>query len=498
MVQAFISGVETLFIPAVFLSVAGGTVLGVVLGAMPGVSASIAVVLALPVAYAMDSVTAAAFLSAVYCASITGGGITAILFRVPGTPSSAPTTLDGYPMARRGEGGKALGFSVVSSMVGGLAASLAMILFCPLISEAAQMAGPSERFALFFLSIAVLVVMDNHNFIKALMSAVLGLLIACGGRDPVTGSSRLLWGDFLPDMGRELIPIMIGLFAVGGVLGQTGKERRGNRVWQTENGGKTRILFPSFKELWAVRFSMVRASVLGILVGILPGAGATSASFLSYAIEKRLSKHPERMGTGVPEGIVAAEAANNGATGGSMVPLLALGIPGGNAVAIIMAFLLARNVEAGPGLVREHPEYLASVFGSMVLTSVLMVLAVAVVARGFAKLLLVKYNAVGPLIVMVAAAGAYGLNQDMKDVALMIGFGIGGYFLIRMGYSLAAFVLGMVIGPMWEQNFYQAYMLAEGNSERIFTRPVTVLIMAVSILILLYPLVKLSVEREKS
>ncbi|MCI8659678.1 MAG: tripartite tricarboxylate transporter permease [Lachnospiraceae bacterium] len=494
MVTAFLFETEFFFSPAAFFLVIGGTILGIIFGAMPGVNASMAVVLALPLAYNMDSTLAMAFLSAIYCASITGGGITAILFRVPGTPASAPTTLDGYPMARNGQAGRALGFSLVSSALGGIIGAVFMAILCPIISTVALLFSPSEKFAVFFLGFSILVCLDHGNIIKTWIAGIAGLLIASLGTDPVTGNLRFAREGLIFSSEVEILPIMIGLFAVGGVLTQTGKERKGGSGSLPESNGGIGNIFPGFTELWRLRFPMLRASLLGVLVGILPGAGATSASFLSYAIEKKVSRQPEKLGTGVPEGIVVSEAANNGAVGGSMVPLLSLGIPGGNAAAIIMAFLMTREAQVGPGL---HPEYLSCVFFAMLLANIVMVAVAAGVAKSFVRILMVPYHIVGPMVVIMAFVSAYGLRHSIRDVALMAGAGVMGCLMVRLGYSLAALALGLVLSHTWEWNLRYAYVLSGGSLERIATRPLTVLLLSVSMLILLYPVVKLFMRREK-
>lgn len=494
MFTVFFSGLSFLMTPAALLAVTGGTMLGIIFGAMPGVNASMAVVLALPAAYTMDSVMAMAFLSSVYCAAITGGGITAILFRVPGTPASAPTTLDGYPMARRGQAGRALGYSLAASAMGGIIGAVAMALLCPSLSMVALMFGPSEMAAMYFLSFSILACLDHKNIIKTLAAGVTGLLIACVGRDLMTGNLRFAWDGPTSVSEPEVLPILIGLFAVGGVLAQTGKERKESRKSRPESNGSLGKVFPSVKELWQLRLPMARSSLIGVLVGILPGAGATSASFLSYAIERKLSPYPEKLGTGIPEGIVVSEAANNGAVGGSVIPLLSLGIPGGNAVALIMAFLMARDAQIGPGL---HPEYLAGAFGAMLFSNLVMVIIAALVAKSLVRLLLVPYQVVGPVIVVMAFVSAYGLNHNMMDVVLMMGAGFAGCVMVSRGYSLSALVLGLVLGRMWERNLRYAYTVAGGNPERIMTRPLTVMLLAVSIVILLYPVAKLFASGKK-
>lgn len=490
-------GLKIILIPSTFLLITAGTILGVIFGAMPGVSASMAVALALPFAYAMDPVIAIAFLVSVYCASITGGGITAILFKIPGTPSSAPTTFDGYPMAQRGEAGKALGFSLVASAIGGLVAAFAMALVSPQLASIALEFGPSELFAVSFLGLSVLSCLDSDNIIKTLISGLIGLLLACVGMDPMLGISRFTWGSSTLLSGIEMIPIMIGLFAVTEVLKQTVKPKKLKPIdGESENSTKMKTVLPSVKEIWETKATMARSSALGTIIGILPGAGATIASFLSYAIEKKVSKHPEKLGTGIADGIVASEAANNAATGGSMVPLLSLGIPGGNAAAIMMTALVIKGVQIGPLLIKTQPQYLASVFGSMLITNIVMVIVAMAVAKVFAKILAIPYTILGPVIIMLATIGAYALKNNTGDVMLMAGAGIIGYMFVKLGYNSAALVLGLVLGQMSESNFRRAYTLSNGNLIEVFTKPITAVLMTACILMLIYPLIKFLMKKK--
>lgn len=487
MFDLLLSGLQIVFTPSTFMLIFAGTVLGVIFGAMPGVSASMAVALALPFAYVMNPVIAIAFLVAVYCASITGGGITAILFKIPGTPSSAPTTFDGYPMAQRGEAGKALGFSLVASAFGGLIAAFAMALISPQLASVALKFGPSELFAVSFLGLSVLSCLDSGNLIKTLISGLLGLLIACIGMDPMLGVPRFTWGSSTLMSGVEMIPVMIGLFAVTEVLKQTNKRKT---VEDGEAETKLKTTIPSFKEFWKVKVVMIRSSILGTIVGILPGAGATIASFLSYTVEKKMSKHSEEFGTGIPDGIVASEASNNAATGGSMVPLLSLGIPGGNAAAIMMSALVLKGVQVGPLLVKTQPEYLASVFGSMLITNIIMVIVALIVAKIFAKILAIPYSILGPVIVLLAMIGAFALKNSTGDVMLMVVAGIVGYFFVKLKFSPAALVLGLVLGEMCESNFRRAYTLTNGSITAIFAKPITAVLMTACVIMLVYPIVK--------
>lgn len=498
MFDLLFTGLKIILTPSTFLLITAGTILGVIFGALPGVSASMAVALALPFAYAMNPVIAIAFLVSVYCASITGGGITAILFKIPGTPSSAPTTFDGYPMAQRGEAGKALGFSLVASAIGGLVAAFAMALISPQLASVALKFGPSELFAVSFLGLSVLSCLDSDNIVKTLISGLLGLFLACIGMDPMLGIARFTWGSSTLLSGIEMIPVMIGLFAVTEVLKQTGKPRtKLESVSKNDGDGKIKTVLPGFKEIWATKATMTRASILGTIVGILPGAGATIASFLSYAIEKKVSKRSSELGTGIADGIVASEAANNAATGGSMVPLLSLGIPGGNAAAIMMTALVIKGVQIGPLLVKTQPDYLASVFGSMFVTNIVMVIVAMAVAKVFAKILAVPYTILGPVIVMLATIGAYALKNNSGDVLLMATAGIIGYLFVKLKYNSAALVLGLVLGQMSESNFRRAYTLTNGNLATIFTKPITAVLMTACVIMLVYPLVKSVISKKK-
>ncbi len=491
MFELLINGLKIVLTPSTFLLLFAGTVVGTIFGALPGVSASMAVALALPFAYAMKPVIAIAFLVSVYCASITGGGITAILFKIPGTPSSAPTTFDGYPMAQRGEAGKALGYSLVASAIGGMVAAFAMALISPQLAAVALKFGPSELFAVSFLGLSVLSCLDSGNLIKTLISGLLGLALATVGMDPMLGIARFTWGSSTLLSGIEMIPVMIGLFAVTEVLKQTSKPKKIDTTSETGPGSsKTKTVLPSFKDIWETKGSMTRASIIGTIVGILPGAGATIASFLSYAIEKKVSKRSHLLGTGIPEGIVASEAANNAATGGSMVPLLSLGIPGGNAAAIMMTALVIKGVQVGPLLVKTQPDFLASVFGSMFVTNIVMVIVAMLIAKVFAKILAVPYSILGPVIIMLAAIGAYALNNNTGDVMLMAGAGIIGYMFVKLGYNSAALVLGLVLGQMCESNFRRAYTLANGDMMSIFTKPITAVIMLSCVAMLVYPMIQ--------
>ena len=383
--ELLITGFQIVLSPITFAYIVGGTFLGVIFGAMPGVSASMAVVLAMTFTYSMTPLVSIAFLVAVYCAAITGGGITAILFKIPGTPASAPTTFDGYPMAARGEAGKALGISLVTSAIGGIMAAVAMFLLAPQLASVALKFGPSELFAVSFLGLSVLTCLDGGNVVQTIISGLIGLWLATIGIDPLMGFARFTWGSSTLLNGIQMIPVMIGMFAITEVLKQTVKRTKMENIDKGSSKVKTKLT--SMKELWIMKWTIIRSGVLGTIVGILPGAGATIASFLSYTTEVKLSKTPENYGKGEPKGVAASETANNAATGGSMVPLLALGIPGGNAAAVMMTALVLKGVQMGPLLIKTQPQFLSSVFASMIVTNIIMVIIAMGIAKVFSKIL---------------------------------------------------------------------------------------------------------------
>ena len=354
MLDLLTSGLSVVFAPKMFLLLIFAVFLGTLFGALPGVSATMAVTLGIPFTYRMTPVDAIAFLVAIYCASVTGGGMTAILFKIPGVPSSAPTTYDGYPMAQRGEAGKALGVQLICSAIGGVFAAICMLLLSPQLTQAALSFGPSELFAISFMGLSILTSLETDNICRTIISGLIGLLLACIGLDPLLGVPRLTFGTRFLTSGIEMIPVMIGFFAVTEVLKQTNKPAKLQAVGDSKKSVSAKM--PSIKELLSVKWIIARCSVLGTVVGILPGAGATIASFLCYSTEQKLSKHPEKFGTGCIDGIAAPEVGNNAATGGSMVPLLSLGIPGGNAAAIMMSALVLKGVTMGPLLLVNQPQ----------------------------------------------------------------------------------------------------------------------------------------------
>ena len=486
------SGLSVVFQPTMFLLIIFAVFLGTLFGALPGVSATMAVTLGIPFTYKMDAVSAIAFLVAIYCASITGGGMTAILFKIPGVPSSAPTTYDGYPMAQRGEAGKALGMQLVCSAIGGMFAAICMLLLSPQLTQAALSFGPSELFAISFMGLSILTSLETDNICRTIISGLLGLLLACVGLDPLLGVPRLTFGTRLLTSGIEMIPVMIGFFAVTEVLKQTAKPSKLTAVGGNSNMSAK---LPSLKEFLSVKWIVARCSVVGTIIGILPGAGATIASFMCYSMEQKLSKHPEKFGTGCLDGIAAPETGNNAATGGAMVPLLSLGIPGGNAAAIMMSALVLKEVTMGPLLLIDQPQFLSATFASMFVSNIVMVFAAIIIAKVFVQILKVPYSILGPTIIMMATIGAYATKNTAVDVILMAVAGLAGFLLVKCKFNSSAMILGLVLGSICESNLRRAVTIIQGDTLleafiNLMKRPVTGIIMVVCLVVLIWPVVK--------
>ena len=495
MLDLLTSGLSVVFAPKMFILIIFAVFLGTLFGALPGVSATMAVTLGIPFTYKMDAVSAIAFLVAIYCASITGGGMTAILFKIPGVPSSAPTTYDGYPMAQRGEAGKALGVQLIASAIGGMFAAVCMLIFSPQLTQAALSFGPSELFAISFMGLSILTSLEEGNVCRTIISGLLGLLLACIGLDPLLGVPRLTFGTRFLTSGIEMIPVMIGFFAVTEVLKQTNKPSKLKAVTGKDCKEDMSAKMPTLKEMWSLKGVIARCSILGTVIGILPGAGATIASFLCYSEEQKISKHPEKFGTGCLEGIAAPESGNNAATGGSMVPLLSLGIPGGNAAAIMMSALVLKGVTMGPLLLVNQPQFLSATFASMFVSNIVMVFAAMIIARIFVQVLKIPYSILGPTIIMMATIGAYSTKNTAVDVILMAISGLIGFVFSTCKFNSSAMILGLVLGVICESNLRRAYTIVAGDTLmeatiNILTRPVTGIIILICILVLLSPVYK--------
>ena len=472
--ELLLTGLQALASPVTFMWLFVGVVLGVIFGALPGVSATMAIVLCISFTYSMEPVVAIAFLSAVYCAAITGGGITAILFKIPGTPSSAATVLDGYPMVQRGEAGKALSISLICSGLGGLASAIIMFALTQPLMKVALEFGSPEMFAVCCLGLSTLIFLDEKHKLNTFASAIIGLWLGTVGMDYFSSVPRFTFGISKLLDGIDPLPFMLGLFAAVEIYNVAHTPRDMSAYAKDKQADITKLA--SFKDIWEVKWTTLRSGILGTFVGVMPGAGATIASWLAYGVEAKFSKDPSQLGKGDPHGICASETANNAATGGAMVPLLAMGIPGSNAAAMMMTALAIHGVQMGPLLLKAQPEFLSATFLSMIFANIIMIFVSLAVAKVFASILKVPYHILGSFIMLLAFTGCYAYQNSMADVVIMVIGGIFGYYFKKYEFNPSALVLGLVLGPMLEKHFRRGMSMVHNDIFAFMSSPIVMAI----------------------
>ena len=453
--------------PLVLALIVAGTLGGVVVGAMPGLSSSMAVALLLPFSLYLEPVPAIALLSALYCAGTFGGSITAILINAPGAPPAAATAFDGYPMAMNGEAGRALGMAAFASSVGGIFSVVTLLFAAPLLARMAYGFGPPEYFALAVFGLSMLSSIGGDSPLKNLIGGCLGLLIATVGVDLTTGVERFVFG--IPELldGIHFIPVLIGLFAVTEILSQADPSGEG-----LERVRVTTTRLPSKDDFKKVRKTILRSSVIGTFIGALPAEGSTMAAMIGYNEAKRWSDEPERFGRGAIEGVAGPEAANNAATGGSMVPTLALGIPGSATAAVILGGLQVQGLRPGPYLFQEQPALLYGIFFSMLAANVLFLGVGIAGAKLFARISLVPRTLLWPTVFVLCMVGAYGVDGSMVDVWVMLIAGLIGFLLKRHGFGAAPIIMGLVLGGLVETSLAQSMILFDQDWTGFLARPI--------------------------
>lgn len=482
------------FTPANLFFCITGMVLGVFFGALPGISASMGVVLMLPFTYYMGIIPSCILLCALYVGASYGGSITAILFNTPGTPEACATSFDGYPMAQQGKAGRALGLAMSGSAIGSIFSVFCMLFVSPLLSQVALKIQSAEYFALTILGIACIAAVGSKSIIKALITGLIGIIIALIGMDPMTGVSRMTFDNINLLGGIEFIPVMIGAFAMAEVLKQIIERHEAVRIDGEKNVAVESL---TLKEFFVYKATILKSAIIGTLIGILPGTGGSIASIVSYGEAVRSAKDKSRFGKGAEEGVIAPETANNAAAGGAMVPTLVLGIPGSPTTAIILAAFVLQGLQPGPQLMKEQPLMLYSIFLSMLIASIVIFFVARVAVKGFAQVLKLPYSILAPIIVMFSVIGSYAVSNDMGEVWLMLGFGFFGYFMKKYDFSPATLILGLVLGRMMEENFRRQLLLTEGDYSTFITRPVSILIWLFMAVVVFYPMLAQYLKNRK-
>lgn len=467
-----------------------GVLIGTAVGVLPGIGPMSGVALLIPVTASITgglppeqaATSAIILLAGVYYGAMYGGSTTSILLNTPGESSSVVTTLDGYQMAKKGRAGSALSISAIGSFVGGIVTLIAMIALAQPLSKIAIKFGPADYFSLMLLGLAAVSGLAGKSVTKALIMTVCGLLIATIGIDNVSGIARFTFDISWLYQGIEFLTIAVGLFALGEVF-KTILEK------EEDDGDIAKInnLIPSKAEFKESAGPIARGSLLGFFVGILPGAGATLASFFSYLLEKRISKKPEKFGTGEIAGVAGPETANNAASGGAMIPLLTLGIPGSGTTAILMGALMMYNVQPGPLLFEDHPQVAWGLIASMFIGNLMLLILNLPLVKVFAKIIETPKKYLIPIIIAISIFGVYAVQVSTYDLLLLLGCGVLGYFLSKNDYPIAPLVLGLVLGPMIENNMRRALTISDGDYSLFFTRPLSLTFLIVTALWLLIP-----------
>lgn len=464
-----------------------GVTLGTLIGVLPGIGPVTGVAILIPITFGLNPTTAIITMAGVYYGAMYGGSTTSILINVPGESSSVMTTLDGYQMARKGRAGPALGMAAFSSFIAGTFAVVLLTFIAPPLASVALSFGPPEYFALTFMGLTLVTSLSGQSMLKGIMSGVFGLIVACVGIDAISGEERFTFGNIYLLDGMGFIGVAVGLFAVAEVL--VNLEEPMEQVF-VQTALSLRTLFPNLQD-WKDSLGPIgRSSLLGFFIGVLPGAGATIASFMSYAMEKKLSKHPEKFGTGIIEGVAAPEGANNAAAGGAMVPLLTLGIPGSGTTAVLLGALLIHGLRPGPLLFQNNPDFVWGVIASMYIGNVLLLVLNLPLVGIWASMLRVPYRILMPLIITISAVGVFATDNNIFDMWVMFAFGIIGYLMRKLDFPAAPAVLGLVLGPLVERSLRQSLTISHGDLSIFFTRPISALLTICALLSLFAPVVR--------
>ncbi len=463
-----------------------GVIVGTLTGVLPGLGPVGAMALLFPVAIGMDSATALILLTGVYYGAMYGGSTTAILLNIPGESASVVTCIDGYRMARKGRAGAALAVAAVGSFVAGTLGTVALMYLAPPLARFAVRFGPPEFFAIAFFGLLVLSTLSPGSLLKSWAMIVLGLMIGTFGIDVLSGTQRITYGTEFLMRGVDFIPVIMGVYGVTEVL-YLAEELSAGAVNVIKV--KFRELFPTQEEWKRSTPPILRGSVVGFFAGLIPGPATVIASFASYALEKRVSRHRHELGTGAIEGVAGPESANNSATSGAMVPLLALGVPFSPAAAMLLGALLVHGVIPGPMLAKEHPQLLWTVIASMYTGNVLLLILNYPLVGLFANILRVPARIIAPCILIFCILGAYAVNNSVMDIQLMVIFGLVGYVMRKGGYDAAPLVLAIVLGPMMESSLRQSFISSQGDPFILITRPISGTILACASPVLLWPLI---------
>jgi len=462
-----------------------GVVLGTVIGIMPGLGPPATIAMLLPLTFLMNPASAMIMLAGIYYGAKYGGSTTSILLNVPGESASVATCIDGYQMAKKGRAGAALGIAAIASFVAGTVGVVGLMLIAPPLARMSLAFSSPEYFALMALGLAMVVLLAGRSMVKALLATLVGLWLAGIGTDLFSQTSRFTFGQMELLSGIDFVVVAIGVFAVGEVLANM-EQRQETPMIEVPKG--LRNLLPTLQDLKDSRFAFVNGSVIGFLIGVLPGAGSTIASFISYGVEKAVSRHPEKFGHGAVEGVAAPEGANNSETGGALVPMLTLGIPGSGTTAVLLAALVLWGFKPGPLFISENPAMFWGLVASMYIGNVMLLILNLPLVPLFAQVLRAPVYVLYPLILGISVVGVFSTSGSLFDVWLLAGCGLLGYLMRKLDFPSAPLILGLVLGGAMERALRQSLMMSDGHLSILVSRPVSAVMLSLALLILLVPL----------
>ncbi len=469
-----------------------GAFIGTMIGVLPGIGPAAGIALLLPATFGLPPVSSLIMLAGIYYGAMYGGTLTSVLINTPGESASVATTFDGYKMALQGRAGAALGIAAIGSFLAGTLGVIALMLAAPPLADIAVLFGPPEYMALALLGLLTIAGLGSTSASKALVAAVAGLALATVGVDPLTGAKRFTFDILELSDGLEFLPVAVGLFGIAEVFANLANPVRLAPIKASLSG-----LIPTWPDWVASRWAILRGGLIGFAVGVLPGAGATIASFLAYGVERRISRHPERFGHGAVEGVAAPESANNAATAGAMVPLLALGIPGSATTAVLLGAFVLYGLRPGPLLLTEHPEVFWGLIASMYVGNVMLLFLNLPAAPLFASILRLPYSVIAVAILGISIAGAYSLNNSLFDVWVALAFGVLGYLMKRFDYPAAPLILGLVLGPLIEMSLRQSLTISHGSLAIFLTRPGSAVLLAIGLAALMGPVLFTLIRSKK-
>lgn len=456
-----------------------GVLIGTLIGVLPGIGPIATISILLPISFDMEPIAAIIMLCGVYYGAMYGGSTTSILVNIPGEVASIVTCIDGYQMARQGRAGPALGISAFGSFIGGTVSIIGLMLIAPLLARFALRFGPPEFFALALLGMTMVTYLSAGSVIKAWIMAVSGLAISAIGMDPVGGVTRFTLGRITLMDGLGIAPVSMGMFGIAEVLTNIEEGISRQEVFHAKVTG----LLPTLKDWADSKWAIIRGSLIGFFLGILPGAGGGMTTFMAYGVEKRLSRHPEKFGKGAIEGVAAPETANNAAVSGGLVPLISLGIPPNAVMAVLVGAFIIHGIQPGPLFIGRHPELFWGLIASMYIGNVMLLILNLPLIGIWIKILRIPYDILFPLIFLFCFLGAYGLNNNIYEVLIMIVFGIFGYLMRKFGFEGAPFLLGMVLGPIIEMHFRQS--LLYGDPLIFFKRSISAVFLSISLFLVI-------------